>query len=157
MQRARLRNVYITIFVIFWTLLFHYESLRNFYLNPLFKTELPKVKFLFPPAGWIMFFHVDDAYGYVEVYGQKGKDVQLLDPHEIFRTRTIGFDNVHRNVLSTVADTHLAKPFCKYLEYRFPYFDRFFVTGIYYPSIVKEPFKRLQQVKYQCLSAQPGQ
>ena len=149
-KNERLRNSSITLFVIFWILLFHYESIRYFYLEPLFGKPLPKVKFLFPPAGWIMFYNVDDSYSFVEVYGFRGEKLQLLDPHDIFRTRTIGFDNIHRNVLSSVGDRHLAKSFCRFLNYRFPVFDRFVITSVYYPSITKEPYKRLQEVLYQC-------
>ena len=147
---ARLRNTIITIFVIFWTVLFHYESTRSFFLEPLFKHQLPKFKFLFPPAGWIMFYNVSNGYGFVEVYGVKGQNLQLIDPHEILHVRTIGFDNVHRNVLSTVVSPRLAEPFCRYLERRFPYFDKFVVTSVYYPDLIKEPFKRLQQIAYEC-------
>ena len=77
------------IFIILWLGIFHYESIRYTYLNPLFQRNFPKFKFLFPPAGWIMFYHIDDDFGYVEVYGVKRGESQLLDPHEIFRTRTI--------------------------------------------------------------------
>lgn len=150
MKNKRLRNVFITMFVIVWTIVFHYESLRFFYLNSFFEKPLPKVKFLFPPAGWIMFYAVSDSFGYVEVYGVKEGVSQLIDPHDIFRTRTIGFDNIHRNILSTVSNRQLARPFCTYLERRFSYFDRFLITVVYYPSISKEPHRRLQEVRYQC-------
>ena len=151
MQRINLRNTIITLFVSFWIILFHYESIRYFYLNPLFHKDLPKMRFLFPPAGWIMFFNVNDSFGYVEVYGVKGEQTQLIDPHDIFRTRTIMFDNIHRNILSTVADPRLAQSFCGFLRYRFPGFDRFLVTSVYYPSLTKDPYKRQQSVQYQCL------
>ena len=146
----RRRNIWITIFVIFWMYLFHYESLRYFYLNPYFKRDLPKFKFLFPPAGWIMFFNVNDNYGFVEVYGVKEDKSQLIDPHDIFRTRTIGFDNIHRNILSEVSSPERSKDFCRFLHYRYPYFDKFAVVLVYYPSLTKEPYKRLQQLQYQC-------
>jgi len=150
MKNTSVRNIVITVFVILWTCVFHYESLRHFYLNPLFSQQLPKVKFLFPPAGWIMFFNVGEASGHVEVYGVKDEKPQLIDPHDIFRTRTIMFDNIHRNILSTVASRHQAKSFCRYLQYRFAYFDHFLVTVVYSPSIVDEPYKRFQEVRYEC-------
>ncbi len=149
-QVKSIRNCLISLFVVAWTIVFHYESLRAFYLNPLFKRTLPKPKFLFPPAGWIMFFQVDDGYGFTEVYGIKNGKPQLIDPHDIFQTRTIMFDNIHRNILSTVADQHYARPFCGFLERKFPYFDNFMVSVVYYPHLAKERFERLQQVKYQC-------
>ena len=150
MKSKRLRNAIITIFVILWTIVFHYESVRHFYLNPLFEKPLPKVKFLFPPAGWIMFFRVDDQFGHYEVYGVKGDDVHLIDPHEVFRVRTIGFDNIHRGVLGSAANRQRAPNFCRHLRNRFPYYDKFLVRSIYYPSITKEPYKRYQKVQYQC-------
>ena len=146
----RLRNSIITIFVICWTILFHYESTRYFYLNPFFKRDLPKMKFLFPPAGWIMFFNVDESYGFAEVYGVKDGQAQLIDPHEILRTRAIGYDNIYRNVLSTVLSPHFQGPFCRFLERKFPDFDGFVVTAVEYPSVIKERHRRLQQVVYQC-------
>jgi len=152
MNRKRLRNGCITIFVILWTLIFQYESIRYFYLNPLFDRDLPKVKFLFPPAGWIMFFNVDDNFGHIEVFGLKGNTSHLIDPHDIFRTRTIGFDNIHRNILSTVANRHYSRSFCRFLEYRFPYYDKFVILGVYYPSITEKPFERIQNVQYQCIA-----
>ena len=96
MTYRKFRNIFITLFVIVYSLVFHYESVRHFYLNPMLKKELPKVKFLFPPAGWIMFYKVGSQYGFTEVYGVKGKQQQEIDPREIFKVRTIGFDNIHR-------------------------------------------------------------
>ena len=46
------QNVFITIFVIIWLGLFHYESVRGFILNNAMGINAPKTKFLFPPAGW---------------------------------------------------------------------------------------------------------
>ena len=149
-QRRVVRNVVISIFVVVWLCVIHYESLRAFYLNPLFGRTLPKVKFLFPPAGWIMFYHVDDGFGFTEVYGVKRNIPRLIDPHDIFQTRTIMFDNIHRNVLSAVANEHSAASFCHFLERKFPYFDNFFVTGVYYPHLTQERHEHIQQVKYVC-------
>ena len=148
----RWRNTCISIFVILWLFVFHYESLRFFYLNPLFGSDLPKIKFLFPPAGWIMFYAVDNAFGFTEVYGMKGEDVQALDPHDIFRVRTIGFDNIHRGILGSVAGQSSAYSFCNYLKRRYPYFDQFMVVAVYYPSLTEEPFKRFKQIQYQCVA-----
>ena len=152
MSKMRFRNTVITIFVILWTVVFHYESIRHFYLNPLFKKSLPKVKLLFPPAGWIMFFNVDDGYGTVEVLGVKDDHAQTIDPHDIFRTRTIMFDNIHRNIMSSMGDIRQAKQTCRFLQWRFPYFDKFIVTVVQYPSLTKQPYLRYQQPLYQCLA-----
>jgi hypothetical protein len=150
MTKTRLRNAVITLFVIVWTAVFHYESLRYFYLNSLFKRDLPKLKLLFPPAGWIMFFDVDDAYATVDVYGIKGNSTQLIDPHDIFRTRTFGFDNIHRGIMGIAANREKAPMFCQFLRRRFPYFEKFAIVQDYYPSITKEPYHRMEQVLYQC-------
>ena len=114
----RLRNAAISIFVVLWLFIFH--------------SELPKFKFLFPPAGWIMFFNVDDTYSHVEVYGKMG-GVHSIDPHDIFRTRTFGFDNIHRNVLSAVGSRENAAAFCQYLAWRLPSCEDFVITLVYYP------------------------
>ena len=144
------RNSIITIFVILWLGIFHYESIRHFYLEPFLKRPLPKTPFLFPPAGWIMFYSITDGFGDVEVYGIKDNQVELIDPHDIFKTRTFGFDNIHRGILGEVALPERAKTFCPYLKRLFPYFDDFAVTYIYHPNMAKEPYEIRQAIQYQC-------
>ncbi len=145
-----MRNVLISIFVVLWLGIFHYESTRHFYWEPLFHRPLPKMKFLFPPAGWIMFFNVDESFGLAEVYGVKEGRTQLIDPHQILTTRAIGYDNIHRNALSTVLSRDVNHDFCAFLKRKFPYFDGFLVTYVQYPSVVKQPFDRRQAVAYEC-------
>ena len=145
-----MRNIFISIFVVIWILVFNYESTRHFYLEPWLRRDLPKVKFLFPPAGWIMFFNVDDSYGLVEVYGVKDGRTQMIDPHQVLPTRPIGYDNIHRNALSMVMSRNMAQPFCGYLHRKFSYFDSFLVTYVNYPSVSQRPFERLQTVAYEC-------
>jgi hypothetical protein len=108
------------------------------------------VKFLFPPAGWIMFFNVNDGYGYVEVYGLKNGQSQLIDPHQILQTRAIGYDNINRNALVTVLSREMVLPFCGFLRVKFPYFERFVVTYVNYPHLTQHSFERQQQVAYEC-------
>jgi len=98
-----------------------------------------------------MFFNVNDSFSYVEVYGVKNEIPQLIDPHDIFRTRTIMFDNIHRNILSTVSRKEQGPAFCRFLRWRFPYFDKFLVSSVYHPDIIESPYKRSQQVRYQCV------
>ena len=145
-----MRNTFISIFVVLWLLVFNYESTRHFYLEPLFKRPLPKMKFLFPPAGWIMFFNVDNSYGYTEVYGVKDGRNQLIDPYQILQTRAIGYDNIHRNALVSVLSQDVAKPFCEFLHRKFPYFDSFLVTYANYPSVTERPFEKQQVLAYEC-------
>lgn len=144
------RNTFITVFVIFWCLAFHYESVRHFYLNPLFDRNLPKIKFLFPPAGWIMFFRVDSAYGHRQIYGVKDEQAFEIDPHEVFRVRTIGFDNVHRGVVSGAADPRNRLMFCRQLYKRFEGYEDFRVVYTFYPDFIDEPLTRYQRVLYGC-------
>ena len=66
MDKKRTRNTIITIFVIVWLTVFHYESTRGYWLESIFKTKLMKVKFLFPPAGWIMFYKHDVNFANVK-------------------------------------------------------------------------------------------
>ena len=155
-----------TWFVILWTLLFHYETLRANYLSPLVLRlrsarashaaeglvgrPLPKFPLLFSPAGWIMFFQVDKTYGFAEVYGlRQGKAVQL-DPHEIFATRAVGYDNIHRNMLVGVLDRHDAPAFCRYLHRKFPDDAAFAVVYAQYPDLIQTPDRILRQVAYRC-------
>jgi len=153
MMPNKVRNVIISIFVILWLAVFHYESARYFYLQPLFNKPLPKVKFLFPPAGWIMFFNVDDVFGFVEVYGQKMKQSYIINPHEIIETRTIMYDNIHRNIMSTVGNGAYKYQFCEFLKRKFPDYDQFMITSIYYPSLTKNRFKQYRQIMYTCKGA----
>ena len=145
------RSLPISWFVICWTLLFQYETLRANYLSPLFKRELPKTALLFPPAGWIMFFNVDRSYGFAEVYGMlpNGQPV-TLDPHELFRTKAVGYDNIHRNVLIGVLDQYRAPAFCRYLKRKFPSYDDFLVAYAEYPDVVETPNRILRQPVYRC-------
>ena len=144
------RSIPITWFVLCWTLLFHYESLRANYLSPLFKRPLPKLALLFPPAGWIMFFNVDKRYGFAEVYGIRGHEPVALDPHAIFSTDAIGYDNIHRNVLIGVLDQHHAPSFCRYLKRKFSSYDDFLVVYAEYPDVIDAPEQVLRQPLYRC-------
>ena len=150
MKNLKLRNFLISVFVIVWVVVFHYESVRYFYLQPFFKRPLPKMRLLFPPAGWIMFFNVNDTEGFVEVYGVINGNVQRLDPHEIIRTRNIGYDNIHRNALSAVLSPEMARPFCGYMKRKFPYFDKIIVVAVQYPHLSKNPLERNQRIWYRC-------
>ena len=144
------RNALITWFVIGWTLLFQYETLRANSLSPLFQRELPKLPLLFPPAGWIMFFNVDKSYGFAEVYGVRGGEALRLDPHDVFETRAVGYDNIHRNVLVGVLSRDRAEPFCRYLRRKFPGHESFAVVYGQYPDVVNRPGQVLRQVAYLC-------
>ena len=97
-----------------------------------------------------MFYSVSDSEGFVEVYGVDHGEIRLIDPHDIIQTRTILYDNIHRNVLSEVADPEAKPAFCKFLHRKFPDFDNFVVTVVYYPSLSKTPHRRFQKAVYQC-------
>lgn len=150
MKNKKIRNILISLFVIVWTAVFHYESICGYYLEPMMGHRLPKMKFLFPPAGWIMFFNVDDTYGHVEVYGVRDKSLFRLDPHEIISTRFIGFDNIHRNILVSTASGREQKPFCHFLEGKFPGYENFVVTIVQYPSLTDDRYRRVESPVYQC-------
>ena len=144
------RNRVITGFVICWALLFQYETLRANYLSPLAHRELPKFRLLFPPAGWIMFYNIGPSYDFVEVYGIRGKEAVKLDPHDIFATRAVGYDNIHRNVLIGVLTDGAAPPFCRYLKRKFPTYNTFAVLAERYPDLITTPSRFLFQVAYRC-------
>ena len=144
------RNTVISIFVVVWLSVFYYESTCYYYLEPLFKRDLPKLKFLFPPAGWIMFYNIGDNFGNAEVYGVKDGNPQLIDPHQILQTRAIGYDNINRNALLAVLSPEMAGSFCPFLKRKFPYFEKFLVTYVEYPHLTQQPFERRQAVIYSC-------
>jgi hypothetical protein len=145
------RNVLISVFVVVWIFVFHYESLRAFYLNPLFKRDLPHMKFLFPPAGWIMFYRVGDYSGEVEVFGvRQGKPPQLIDAHDIFQTRQIGYDNIHRGAMSAFGNERAMPQACRFLKRKFPYFQNFLITYVEHPAPSKNSMEQNRYVLYQC-------
>ncbi len=146
----RRREIGITCFVLIWTLVFHYESLRKQYLSFLAHRDLPKIPLLFPPAGWIMFFNIDPSYGFAEVYGIRHGRSEPIDPHRIFQTQGIGYDNIHRNMLIGVLDHHQAPSFCRYLRRKFPTYDRFAVLYGEYPDLMTAPDQVRYAVVYQC-------
>ena len=151
MERMLLRrNTLITIFVAGWLLLFQYETLRASYLSPLAGHRLPKCPLLFPPAGWIMFFNVDQSFGFAEVYGVRARVPTLLDPHAVFATKAVGYDNIHRNVLISVLSRDRVRDFCRYLRRKFPDDDAFAVVYAEYPNLVTTPDRILRQVAYGC-------
>ena len=147
---VRRRSILITTFVIAWTLVFGYETLRAHYLSPLLKHPLPKLPLLFPPAGWIMFFNVDRGYGFAEVYGVNHGVAARIEPHRIFSTRAVGYDNIHRNVLVGVLDGGRAKDFCPYVRRKFPGYETFIVVYGNYPDVVATPDQVVRRVAYQC-------
>lgn len=144
------RNRLITAFVIVWTLVFQYETLRLMYLSPLLGRELTKLPLLFPPAGWIMFYQIDRGYGFAEVYGLREAQPVKLDPHDIFENKPLGYDNIHRNVLVGVLSGHDARRFCRYLRRKFPAYDRFAVVHAAYPDLIATPNRIDRQVVYRC-------
>ena len=151
-RRWRGRDLLISLFVLAWIGVFHYETLRVNYLSPLVGRELPKLKFLYPPAGWIMFFDVDRSYGFAEVYGLRQGGPELLDPHDIFTTRFVWYDNIRRNVLVGVLSERQAPQFCAFLHQKFPSYEQFAVVYAVYPDVVDHPDEVRRQLAYQCPS-----
>ena len=149
---ARWRRVSISVFVIFWILLFHYESLRAFYLSPLAGRPLSKFPLLFPPAGWIMFYEVDNSWSTAEVYGRKKiGEPEFIDPHRIFETRFVGFDNIHRNIMVNALDGRRTADFCGFLKRKFPEYDAFIVFLAGYPELVpKGGRQKMYRPLYKC-------
>ncbi|MDE2027065.1 MAG: hypothetical protein KGK03_00580 [Candidatus Omnitrophica bacterium] len=149
-MKIQLRNTFISIFVVVWLAVFYYESTCEYYWQPLLQRSLPRMKFLFPPAGWVMFYNIGDDFGYAQVYGVKDGEPQAIDPHQILRTRAIGYDNIHRNALISVLEPGVSDSFCPYLKRRFPYFDKFIVSYVDYPHLTKQPWARTETVAYEC-------
>ena len=97
-----------------------------------------------------MFYNVGDRFTYTEVYGIRNGMLVPIDPHDIIKTRFIGFDMVHRNVLSTVLKPGARQSFCNVLQKQFPQFDKFIVTAVEYPSLTQSRYDRRQVPVYQC-------
>ena len=144
------RNTWISVFVVVWVAVFHYETLRLTYLSPLVGYELPKLKFLYPPAGWIMFYNVDRSYGGAEVYGVRHGQPTLIDPHDIFSTRFVWYDNIRRNVLISVLSPSASSAFCQYLHRKFPHEETFAVADVVYPDLVNRPADKRYHLAYRC-------
>lgn len=147
----RRRDLLISLFVLLWIGVFHYETLRLSYLSPRIGRELPKLKFLYPPAGWIMFFNVGRSYGFAEVYGlRQQRQPEPIDPHDIFGTRFVWYDNIRRNVLISVLSARQAPRFCAYLGRKFPQYEAFAVVYGLYVDVVDRPDEVRRQVVYRC-------
>ena len=149
------RNAWISACVIAWLSLFCYETLRLNYLSPLVGRELPKTKFLFPPAGWIMFYEVGPREGHVEVYGAHGRTLERIDAHDIFATRWLLYDNIHRNVMVSVLSRPDAEPFCRFLRRKFRDlgYDGFVVAYAECPDVTERPQRWFRQAAYECPGA----
>jgi hypothetical protein len=147
---SRQRRLTIKAFVTGWLLLFNYETLRYGYLQPWLGWELPKMRFLFPPAGWIMFYRVDDSDGRAEVWGLRPSGEELIDPHRIFATRWLGYDNIRRNVLITALEAPYAPSFCRYLRRKFPEYAGFAVKEVITPSVSRARASVIRQTAYRC-------
>jgi len=146
----RRRSAAISIFVLLWCLLFHYQSVRLNYLSPLLKKELPRIPLLFPPAGWIMFYQITPTYGTAEIYGLKDNEPNLIDPHAIFETNAIGYDNLRRNVMVNILYEGHRSAFCRYLRRKFPDYSSFVVTYVQYLDLINSPETFNRQALYQC-------
>ena len=147
---SRWRRCAITVFVAVWLIVFHYESLRARYLSPLVGHELPKLPLLFPPAGWIMFYQVDQAHGSAEVYGIRDGQPTPIDPHRIFATRFVWYDNIRRNILVSVLSIPYGPSFCRYLRRKFPEYEEFAVVYAQRPDVVRQPDRMIRKVLYRC-------
>jgi len=97
-----------------------------------------------------MFFNVDAGYGGAEVYGVKGGQKDLLDPHDILETKAVGYDNIHRNVLSEVLSFYHGPAFCRFLRRKFPEYEQFAVVAVYYPNVAENPKEKLYRTVYVC-------
>jgi len=98
-----------------------------------------------------MFYNVGDQFGVTEVFGlNAGQPPQFIDPHQILETRDIGYDNIHRGVMGTILSPQMQPQACRYLHRKFPYFEKFLVTYVQYPSLTKEPMRQERHLVYQC-------
>ncbi len=156
-KEQRLRDCFINYFVVIWLFLFFYYNTRSFLLEPFLRgafrnptLTLEGNKFLFPPAGPIMFYNVNSAFGHHRVLGIKNEEAFELDPHDIYLTRTFFYDNVHRGVLGEIGDLSNAPSFCYTMYRRMPEFDDFVVTLRVYPSLTTSRYVYREKLIYHC-------
>ena len=97
-----------------------------------------------------MFYRVDNSYGNIRIFGIKNERPYEIDPHEVFRVRTIGYDNIHRGVIGSAASQRNKRKFCQHLTKRFDYYENFIIVYEYYPDFIAEPHERIQQLLYSC-------
>ncbi|MBI3324572.1 MAG: hypothetical protein HYZ92_04760, partial [Candidatus Omnitrophica bacterium] len=90
------------------------------------------------------------SYGFAEVYGLQQGRPALVDPHEIFPTRFVWYDNIHRNVLISVLSNQAAPGCCRYLHRKFPQYEAFAVAYAVYPDVVNSPSQIYRQLAYRC-------
>ena len=154
---SRLRDQFISIFVVIWLLVFMYNTARHFLLRPLWTKffpqsaiEFPINKFLFPPAGPIMFYNVDDSFGSFRVSGIKDGQLYELNPHQVVLNRTLFYDNIHRGVLGVVAARESIPDFCRMMVRRFPEFDDIAVGIRQYPSLIRSRTLYKEGWLYRC-------
>ena len=123
----RFGKIAISSFVVFWLLLFNYEALRAFYLQPLAGRSLPKFPVLFPYFGWNMFYSLPNSWSTAEIYGTRdgGQDLERIEADKIFSSRVPGIDFNRRNVIGKVLDPKISGDFCVYLERKFPGYKNF--------------------------------
>lgn len=151
----RSKRAWLRLFIAGWLLLFVYETLRAFQLKPLVarlagrEVALPKLPMLFPPAGWIMFYEVGDTAGGLEIYGVSNATTTLIDPHRVFATRYVGFDNIRRGMLWSAAGRQWE--FCNFLRRKFPEYPDFSVVQYQYQDLGSgKPPERQQAPLYGC-------
>lgn len=145
------RRIWLSFLIVLWMGVFHYETLRYNYLSKWLQIEeLPKLPLLFPPAGWIMFFKVTPQFGTVEIYQAKGNSAITVDPHDVFETQAVGYDNIRRNIMSGVLYRERAEKFCDYLKEKFPESTTFVVSYKGYPDLIEAPDKFVRKPQYRC-------
>ncbi len=145
-RNRAVRDRFITLFVLIWLIVYFYNNTRLMLLRPFIQRHFPRAaahlpvnQFLFPPAGPIMFLHLDDTFAHFVVYGVKDLKLYELNPHKIIQNRTLFYDNTHRGVLSAIADRETAPSFCRMMDRRFPEFDDFVVALRRYRSLSRQP------------------
>ncbi len=160
----RLRDHFISLFVVIWLMVFMLNTTRHLLLEPFLKRSFPGFslalavnKFLFPPAGPIMFFNVDDSFGFYRVSGIKNGKLFDLNPHEVILNRTLFYDNIHRGVLGAIGDPGSVVSFCRWMHGRFPEFDDFAVGVRQYPALKKSRYVYQEGWLYRCRDVLPPQ
>jgi len=97
-----------------------------------------------------MFYTIDNSYGHIRIVGVKVGQNIYIDPHEIFRVRTIGYDNIHRGIIGVAADQRKAPAFCHQLRKRFDDVEYFKIYYQYVPDFTENPYEQYERLIYTC-------
>lgn len=136
---SRSRKIVISLLILAACFLFHYESLRPVYLQPLLKKPLPHTPLFFPAQGWTMYYKVANAWLTAELYGlNPGQKPQKIDLHEVLDPGFWAYDAIRQNIVMHAVPKAQMPSFCRFLAARFGQYENFMITYPKYARLTPE-------------------